>query len=162
MMDILMSEPCWAHKKWNKIASDIKLVFHSSTITMMHGPINISIWKSLYAAVHFPFAFLPEFSAFEVKLVTAMCETGTSIHRHRDCSFNATTRSKIRYTNAPRNVMCFLIYWPKTLLKNINLWSDCQSGGETSATVSYLSWPYSVPNRRVTASPNSELFFISF
>ena len=24
-----------------KIASDIKLVFHSSTITMMHGPINI-------------------------------------------------------------------------------------------------------------------------
>ena len=41
MMDILMSETCWAHKKWNKIASDIKLVFHSSTITMMHVPINI-------------------------------------------------------------------------------------------------------------------------
>jgi len=31
MMDILMSETCWAHKKWNKIASDIKLIFHSST-----------------------------------------------------------------------------------------------------------------------------------
>ena len=30
-MYILMSETCWAHKKWNKIASDIKLVFHSST-----------------------------------------------------------------------------------------------------------------------------------
>ena len=42
MMDILMSETCWAHKKWNKIASDIKLVFYSSTIIMMHGPINIS------------------------------------------------------------------------------------------------------------------------
>ena len=41
-MDILMSETCWAHKKWNKIASDIKLVFYSSTITMMHGSINIS------------------------------------------------------------------------------------------------------------------------
>ena len=41
MIDILMSETCWAHKKWNKIASDIKLVFYSSTITMMHGPINI-------------------------------------------------------------------------------------------------------------------------
>ena len=38
---ILMSETCWAHNKWNKIASDIKLVFHSSTIAMMHGPINI-------------------------------------------------------------------------------------------------------------------------
>ena len=32
MMDILMSETRWAHKKWNKIASDIKLVFHSSII----------------------------------------------------------------------------------------------------------------------------------
>ena len=42
-MDILMSETCWAHKKWNNIASDIKLVFHTSTITMMHGPINIII-----------------------------------------------------------------------------------------------------------------------
>jgi len=30
-MDILMSETCWAHKNWNKTASDIKLVFHSST-----------------------------------------------------------------------------------------------------------------------------------
>jgi len=27
MTDILMSETCWAHKKWNKIASDMKLVF---------------------------------------------------------------------------------------------------------------------------------------
>ena len=44
MMDILMSETCWAHKKWNKIASDIKLVFYSSTITMMHGPINIILY----------------------------------------------------------------------------------------------------------------------
>ena len=41
MMDILMSETCWAHKKWNKIASDFKLVFYSSTNRMMHGPINI-------------------------------------------------------------------------------------------------------------------------
>ena len=40
-MNILMSETCWAHNKWNKIASDIKLFFHSSTIAMMHGPINI-------------------------------------------------------------------------------------------------------------------------
>ena len=30
MMDILMPETCWVHKKWNKIASDIKLVFYSS------------------------------------------------------------------------------------------------------------------------------------
>ena len=30
VMDILMSETCWAHKKRNKIASDLKLVFYSS------------------------------------------------------------------------------------------------------------------------------------
>ena len=62
MMDILMSETCWAHKKWNKIATDIKLVFYSSTITMIHGPINIRFnytpltvhpvvfWQHRYAA----------------------------------------------------------------------------------------------------------------
>ena len=43
MMEILMFETCWAHKKWNKIASDIQLVFYSSAITMMHGPINIRL-----------------------------------------------------------------------------------------------------------------------
>ena len=43
MMDILISETCWVYKKWNKIASDIKLAFHSSTITMMHGPITIRV-----------------------------------------------------------------------------------------------------------------------
>ena len=32
MMDILTSETCWAHKKWNKIAIDTKLVFYSSTM----------------------------------------------------------------------------------------------------------------------------------
>ena len=45
MMDILMSETCWAYKKWTKIVSTIKLVFYSSTITMMHGPINISSYN---------------------------------------------------------------------------------------------------------------------
>ena len=34
MMDILMSETCWANKKWNKIASDIKLIFYSSAILL--------------------------------------------------------------------------------------------------------------------------------
>jgi len=37
IMDILMSEIYWAHKKWNKIASDIKLVFYSSTTDVMFG-----------------------------------------------------------------------------------------------------------------------------
>ena len=52
MMDILMSETCWAHNKWNKIASDIKLVFHSLTIAMMHGPINIRLYI-MYFIIHY-------------------------------------------------------------------------------------------------------------
>ena len=43
----LKHKTCWAHKKWNKTTSDIKLVFRSSTITMMHGPINIRFRKYL-------------------------------------------------------------------------------------------------------------------
>ena len=53
MMDILMSKTCWAHKKWNKIASEIKLVFYSLTITMMHGPINISNWSTWLPDIFF-------------------------------------------------------------------------------------------------------------
>jgi len=49
MMDILMSETCWAHKKWNKITSDFKLVFYSSAVIMMHGPINIRFTKYCWA-----------------------------------------------------------------------------------------------------------------
>ena len=57
MMDILMSEICWPHKNLNKIASDIKLVFYSSTITMMHGPIDmrfsVLVQKMHYAEIYF-------------------------------------------------------------------------------------------------------------
>ena len=41
MMDILMSETWWA-RKWNKIASDIKLVFYSSTMNVKFK----NRWKS--------------------------------------------------------------------------------------------------------------------
>ena len=36
MMDVLMSETCWAHKKQNKISSDMKLVFYSSVICSIY------------------------------------------------------------------------------------------------------------------------------
>ena len=45
-MDILMSETCWAHNKWNKIASDIKLVFHSS-IFVVCPPDRKIFWNKL-------------------------------------------------------------------------------------------------------------------
>jgi len=54
MMDILMSETCWVNMKWNKIASDIKLIFYSLTITMMHGPINVKygiLFRRLFMSI---------------------------------------------------------------------------------------------------------------
>ena len=46
-----LPETCRAHKKWNKIASDIKLVFHSSTITMIHSPTNIRSKSNLFSTL---------------------------------------------------------------------------------------------------------------
>ena len=40
-MDILMSETCWAHKKWNKNSKWHQVGLSFSTVTMIHGPINI-------------------------------------------------------------------------------------------------------------------------
>jgi hypothetical protein len=51
-MDILMSETCWAHNKWNKIASDIKLVFHSSTTTSLSTPYNHSTARCVLTLSH--------------------------------------------------------------------------------------------------------------
>ena len=49
MMDILMSEIYWAHKKWNKMASDIKLVLHSSTLYVITTCQNtVNSWDKLY------------------------------------------------------------------------------------------------------------------
>jgi len=41
MMDILMYETCWAHKKWNKIARDkpcfsLQHGYHSNPTTLKH------------------------------------------------------------------------------------------------------------------------------
>ena len=70
MMDILMSETCWAHKKWNKIPSDIKLVFHSSTITMMHGPINIRPTFLTKGVLHCYIVMIP-FIKYSGKMILA-------------------------------------------------------------------------------------------
>ena len=43
MMDVLMSETCWAHRKWNKIASDLRLVFYFST---METHVEKTNWKT--------------------------------------------------------------------------------------------------------------------
>ena len=48
-IDILMPETCWAHNKWNKIASDIKLVFHSSNENVIRFLlISLVFWWQLH------------------------------------------------------------------------------------------------------------------
>jgi len=41
MMGIVVSETCWAYKKYNKNNKWHLVGFYSSFITMMHGPTNI-------------------------------------------------------------------------------------------------------------------------
>jgi len=62
MMDILMSETCWTHKTWNKIARDIKLVFYYSTLILFASCIERNQWqctkcsiKRLYCMKQNPF-----------------------------------------------------------------------------------------------------------
>jgi len=47
MMVILMSATCWAHKKWNKIASDIKLVF------ILQLPFHLSMCQNAWYMLPF-------------------------------------------------------------------------------------------------------------
>ena len=85
MMDILMSETCWAHKKWNKIASDIKLVFYSSTITMIQGPINIRGEPSFAVCLY----------AFVIKV----CATSRRFGQRRTAYTKAVPQDDIIYYN---------------------------------------------------------------
>ena len=62
MMDILMSETCWAHKKWNKIAGDVKLVFYSSTILFM-CPNQLNRWAHFFMTYfHFYLSYISSVS----------------------------------------------------------------------------------------------------
>ena len=91
MMDILMSETCWAHKKWNKLASDIKLVFYPSTITMMHGPINIR-FVSLFIC-------FPKCLRIAPFILLYVCNLSTKSLLYSD----------IRYTKYLKSVTCSII-----------------------------------------------------
>ena len=86
-MDILMSETCWAHNKWNKIASNIKLVFHSSTIAMMRGPINIRLQSVFAKSVYSCWVMVTEIQAMyyhiaftDVRATTILVEKQKLLH----------------------------------------------------------------------------------
>ena len=85
MMDILMSETCWAHRKWNKIASDIKLVFLSSTI------IHIIYFNRTnhYACLLQPALFISIFWSPVINkgITTTHIESTLQCLEDADCSF---------------------------------------------------------------------------
>ena len=68
MMVILMSETCWALKKWNKIPSDIKLVFHSSTITVLH-----CVYEYCYKFRFLLWTFIRHEHIFETQIRMQVC-----------------------------------------------------------------------------------------
>jgi hypothetical protein len=95
IMDILMSETCWAHKKWNKIASDIKLVFYSSTIRMIHGPINIRYAHMFVVWV--PRILLPSVAClalpcFPYYLIKCMIFAENKFIEHKICALIFSTK----------------------------------------------------------------------
>ena len=104
MMDILMSETCWAHKKWNKIASDIKLVFYTSTITMMHGPINIRL-NILCKGFHEKLIFMPLIKKFSSFYAIWMLSTLFTTFYHWFPSWERWLQSTLSY-HIFQNIHC--------------------------------------------------------
>ena len=124
MMDKLMSETCWAQKKWNKTASDIKLVFHSSTITMMHGPINIGFSDKVcteHQNTHFMFnRFFVRKSCRLWENVEKYGTAGQSIHDNitRRMRFACWITEATDKTPRIRNASCFS---PATMVMQTHL-----------------------------------------
>ena len=87
MMDILMSETCWAHKKWSKIASDIKLVFYSSTR-------KSSLVRLHLQAPSIRFSFCNSFIMYVSHIQCALFRLLQSTHT--GCNYNLGFRLKRR------------------------------------------------------------------
>ena len=84
MMDILMSETCWVYKKWNKIASDIKMDFYSSTrmkllnSAQLYYSYYLAITTVPYIQLHFAWYIISLVS--NSKLNVMLLQTVTSTH----------------------------------------------------------------------------------
>jgi hypothetical protein len=104
MMDILMSETCWAHNKCNKIASDMKLVSHSSTIAMMHGPINI---KFLVSFTYMVLLFYCDLSYLNLNIRLYTIATLQS----ECCLFRYILRLIVLYLTSCMIFITLFLYW---------------------------------------------------
>ena len=91
MMDILMSDTCWAHKKWNKIASDIKLVFYSST-SLLHVSDKTPIYRFLHKKTVFRWFMLWFVPACSDALVCVIRFTSSVLTVLRSDEWSSTFR----------------------------------------------------------------------
>jgi len=90
MMDILMSETRWAHKKWNKITSDIELVFYSSKeplfklkSALQFNKQNISTLPTKKSSNHISFFSLALFLGASPHKWDLQCYMSHQIHQRR-------------------------------------------------------------------------------
>jgi len=90
MMDILISETCWAHKKWNKIASDIKLVFHSSAMSPYSVAILCMKLRHSTLSLHFSLNYVTVLCRYTFHEITSPYSVATLFMklRHRTLSLH--------------------------------------------------------------------------
>jgi len=122
MMDVLMSKTCWVHKKWNKTASNINLVFYSSSqlVLEMWG-CNASVLLQHVSAM------------IRVQSATQILGSVTALQRvSRVTTVNAVTPTtttmvtqQIRARVSVSMTVCFCgvwfckLYWPWISLKSV-------------------------------------------
>ena len=130
MMDILMSETCWAHKKWNKIASDIKFVFYS-TITTMHGLINIRFnWKGFHTyGIQANQGTTPAFSWRDQGETTTNLKSGQLTYWPRSKPGNTPNIGLLLYIFTASHCLCYTpcpltISPPCCLLHRLSLFNE--------------------------------------
>jgi len=116
MMDILMSEIFWAQKKWNKIASDIKLVFYSSTIAMMHGPIDIRFLTvfivTLYMTLGFGWVVVNAVTNIRLQVGRDGVVGVVTCYGLDDPGIESRWRRDFPHSSRPaQSPLCFLYFW---------------------------------------------------
>ena len=139
-----MSETCWANKKWNNIASDIKLVLHSSTITMMHGPIYIRFsTRSMFSwhAVN-KMTLLNNYGATQIKIQGKKILSMFSIHEISE--FISSFKTKTRYIcaifqcNLVINTWAFIFKKARTYFKANGVVVCLYRGGHSQFSIPFM------------------------
>jgi len=105
-MEILMSETCWVHNKWNKIASDIKLVFHSSTYFIFNTFFFFFEIRTVYKIKWKNYVDLygPQMTIGRMRIA---CWIPKARNTHTDCAILINFHNNNGCTKAPQ---CYVIH----------------------------------------------------